>query len=353
MKYSREDLDIMLVKAYKDARKNERNTRAALEFEIHWEKNLRDLREELYNKRYTLSPATCFIITHPTKREVFAPSFRDRIISHFVYNILVPIVDKKFIHDSYSCRVGKGTLYGVNRFHHMLRSSTNNFTKKKCVLSLDISGYFMNINKNILEKVILKLIDKEKDKFDYDLIKYLVHQIVQSDATHNCIRIGDSKDWLGSPAHKSLFNTPKHKGLPIGALTSQLFSNIYLNKLDQYAKHTLKCKHYCRYVDDVRIIGNKKKLEKIAVHIQKFLKDSLDLELNMQKTTIISTYKRHSFLGAVIQNHKLYASPRTLKNFAKAVHNLDYFEDGILSKLNSYLGYLQYFHADKNYESYY
>ena len=39
------------------------------------------------------------------------------------------------------------------------------------------------------------------------------------------------------------------KGLPLGNYTSQMFANIYLNELDQYAKHNLKCKYYFRYMD--------------------------------------------------------------------------------------------------------
>ena len=43
--------------------------------------------------------------------------------------------------------------------------------------------------------------------------------------------------------------TPKGKGLPIGNLNSQFFANVYLNSLDQFVKHTLKCRHYLRYCD--------------------------------------------------------------------------------------------------------
>ena len=43
--------------------------------------------------------------------------------------------------------------------------------------------------------------------------------------------------------------------LPIGDLTSQLFSNIYLNELDQYVKRELKVQHYGRYVDDFFLVS--------------------------------------------------------------------------------------------------
>ncbi len=46
------------------------------------------------------------------------------------------------------------------------------------------------------------------------------------------------------PPHKRLSAAPPGKGLPIGNLTSQFFANVYLNELDQFVKHQLKCRHY-------------------------------------------------------------------------------------------------------------
>ena len=37
--------------------------------------------------------------------------------------------------------------------------------------------------------------------------------------------------------------------------TSQLFSNIYLSRLDDFLKRELKLRHYGRYVDDFYIVG--------------------------------------------------------------------------------------------------
>ena len=62
MTFDRNDINKLLYKAYLDARKNERNSRSALEFEINLEYNLRELREEIYKRKYTLSPSFCFIV---------------------------------------------------------------------------------------------------------------------------------------------------------------------------------------------------------------------------------------------------------------------------------------------------
>lgn len=350
MKYTREDLDYMVYVAYLEARKNERNTKSQLEFEFNLEENLRNLREQLFKRTYKPSPAFCFMITKPSKREVFAPAFIDRVVSHVLFGILYPLFDSLFIEDSYSCRKNKGTLYGIQRFEHHLRSATNNFTKKCYVLTLDISGYFMSIDKYLLEQEIFKQINSHNWNIDKEFTKWLTSIIIYKTSVADCVVLGNPKDWENFPPHKSLFNSKPNKGLIIGDLTSQLFSNIYLNIFDQYIKHILKCKHYSRYVDDSRIIHeNKQYLEKILDDIELFLITKLGLKINREKTKIISTWKRQEFLGAIILRHKRYATPRTLKNFALKVRYMESFpnNEANFGSLNSYLGYFQHFITNK------
>jgi hypothetical protein len=75
-----------------------------------------------------------------------------------VYNYISPIFEKLFIYDSYSCRKGKGTSMGVQRVAKFMRSCSENYTQDCYILKLDIQGYFMAIDKEILyEKVCAKL----------------------------------------------------------------------------------------------------------------------------------------------------------------------------------------------------
>jgi len=89
-----------LFQAYFDARKNKRNTINALVFEKHFESNLFNLYNELICQNYEPGPSICFIVTKPVKREIFAASFRDRVIHHYIYNKISPVFEKLFIHDS-------------------------------------------------------------------------------------------------------------------------------------------------------------------------------------------------------------------------------------------------------------
>jgi hypothetical protein len=49
------------------------------------------------------------------------------------------------------------------------------------------------------------------------------------------------------------------RGLPIGNLSSQLWSNCYMNPFDHYIKRQLRCSAYLRYVDDFALFSNSKK----------------------------------------------------------------------------------------------
>lgn len=246
--------------AYYCARSNKRNTVSQVRFERNLSANLIALYEEVRSRCYAPGGSMCFIIHDPVQREIFAASFRDRIIHHYLYNQLEPVFEPAFIYDSYSCRKGKGTLFGIERLEHHLRSCTDNYHKSCYALKLDIEGYFMNIDRSILFDLISSRIDRERSSsglpsgFDYDTVRYLLEKVVFLDPTKGCRIKGSLKDWRGLPHSKSLFHAPAGCGLPIGNLTSQLFSNIYLNELDQFVKRKLEFRHYGRYVDDFYMI---------------------------------------------------------------------------------------------------
>ncbi|NVP17146.1 hypothetical protein HUU51_00290 [Candidatus Gracilibacteria bacterium] len=133
--------------AYYDARKNKRNKKTQLEFEINLESNLLSLYEELINGKYIVGKSIYFIQKTPVKREIFAGNFRDRIIHHLLYNYISPIFENEFIYDSYSCIKGRGTSFGIERINKAIRSCSNNYTEDCYILKLDISGYFMSFYK--------------------------------------------------------------------------------------------------------------------------------------------------------------------------------------------------------------
>ena len=53
------------------------------------------------------------MVTDPTVREIWAATFRDRVVHHLLYDFLEPVFEPLFIHQSYACRPGKGTRRAV------------------------------------------------------------------------------------------------------------------------------------------------------------------------------------------------------------------------------------------------
>ena len=340
-----------LVQAYMDARRNERNNKSQLEFEINLSENLRKLANELIQRTWKPGPLKCFLITKPLMREIFAPQFRDEVVSHLLFNFIEPVFDKKFIYDSYSCRKGKGVLFGINRFDHCIKSVSNNYTEEAWSLSIDISGYFMSINRPILKQIVLKGLENEPE---FDFLKYLIETILDRDPLGDCIILGNRSEWSNLPPNKSLFNAPKDTGLTIGDVISQMFSNIYLDKLDQFCKRVLKCKYYCRYVDDLRILSKDKVwLESIIPQIRDFLKNELKLTVHPHKTKIENVKNVSLFLGASIRKGRIHTSKRTVNNFKMFIQTLKNCKKAghnELSKINSYLGYFSHFREFKTIE---
>lgn len=292
-----------LFASYYSARSNKRNTASQMKFERRLSENIISLYEDVRGRTYTPGRSICFIIHDPVQREIFAASFRDRIIHHYLYDKLDPVFDPVFIYDSYSCRKGKGTLFGIERLEHHIRSCSENYHKECWVLNLDIKGYFMSIDRGILWNLIKRrlncLISEARlpDGFDIDTVLFLLHKVVFLDLTKGCRIKGSLSDWRGLPPSKSLFHAPPGCGLPIGNLTSQLFSNIYLNKLDQFCKRELGFRHYGRYVDDFYLVDDsKERLEGAVPLIEDFLTMNLHLSLNQQKTRVYPSASGVPFL---------------------------------------------------------
>lgn len=340
--------------AYYDARKHKRNTYNALEFELHLEHNLLQLYREIVEYRYNISPSICFIVDKPVKREIFAANFRDRIVHHYVISKLMHIFENQFIYDSYSCRVGKGNLFGIRRLEHFVRSCSRNYTQQAYILKMDIQGFFMNINKNLLRDKVVRLVERKYAGEDKDIILYLLSLIILNDPTKNCRIKGKFSNWNGLPLSKSLFYTSSECGLPIGNLTSQIFANYYLNAFDHFMKEKLRLKYFGRYVDDFFVVHSDKEfLKGIVSIVRDYLKNTLGLTLHPNKVYLQSVYCGVGFVGGFARCFRTRMSKRTKRNFSelvKSVRHCDFLiqtfpEDRkqLEARINSYLGICQHF----------
>ncbi|MBU6426744.1 hypothetical protein KGQ27_00675 [Patescibacteria group bacterium] len=336
-----------LFKAYYDARRHKGLSANVLAFSADYESKLFKLYEDILDRRYVIGPSVCFIVNRPVKREIFAADFRDRVVHHLIFNYLNPIVERDFIKDSYSCRLGKGTSYGVRRVNHFLHSCSENYTHECWIMKLDIRGYFMSMNKDILYGKVKEVVDKARNiSFDKELLMYLVNKVVYHDPVTNCRIKGDRSDWVGLPKSKSLFFAEKNRGFPIGNLTSQLFGNIYMNRFDHIIKEDHNFKHYGRYVDDMIFVHKDKgTLASTIPIVKKYLFEELGLELHTKKIYLQPSAVGVSFLGAYIKRWCQYVGKKTKTNcytrisrWNSEVNKNSY--DKFLSSMNSYLGFM-------------
>lgn len=345
-----------LFTAYFDARKNKRNTANAIRFERNFESNIFGLHEDIISGNYKTSPGICFVVDKPVKREIFAADFRDRVVHHLLFNYLSPVYEKQFIHDTYSCRKGKGTHYGVKRIDHFIRSCSENYTKECYILKLDIKGYFMSINRDLLFSKTEKVLMDTRNEFEIgkDLIWNLLKEVIFNDPTTNCYIKGKESDWDGLPSSKSLFHAGKNTGLPIGNLTSQLFGNVYLNEFDHFIKKNLGIKYFGRYVDDFILIHQSRDYLKMLIsEIAQFLKTNLHLTLHPNKIYLQHFSKGVQYLGTFIKPHRIYIANRTKGSFFEAIQKQNNLVRDhkptqeemkeFLSSMNSYLGIMKHY----------
>jgi RNA-directed DNA polymerase len=288
-----------LYKAYLKARKSKRYKEYVLDFSWDVEKELRKLQEELINKTYQHGNYYKFTLYDAKKREIKAAPFRDRVVHHAICAIIEPIFDKSFVFDSYACRKGKGTHSAIRRLDRFIKSLCTKWGEENVYcLKCDISKYFDSIDHNILLSLIGKKI-KDPDLY------WLIKKVVKSSLTHR--------------VYKSLFDF-RDTGIPIGNLTSQLFANLYLNKLDQFVKHNLRQKYYLRYMDDFLVLSNsKKELHRLESVLRVFLRKELKLELHHTKVSLYTLSKGIGFLG--YRNYRNYRLVRssTVRRFVRNV----------------------------------
>lgn len=313
-----------LIRAAHRTRKGKRYRQSSLEFFSKLEENIIQLQNELIFNEYVPGIYRDFYIHEPKKRLISAPCFRDRVLQQAIYGVLEPVIDKRFIYDSYACRTGKGTHAGADRAQRFIRIVKRNHGRVYA-LKADISKYFHSI--------------------DHAILKGIVHRHVKCQRTLNLLF--DIIDCSPSQA--------PGVGIPLGNLTSQLFANMYLNELDRLAKHHLRERFYIRYMDDFVILHHDKAhLHKLRWFIEGWLGVYLKLSTN-HKTQVFpispSNGRALDFLG-----YRIYATHRLLRKCSvkRIKHKLKRFRrevgsgkksiSDIRPNIVSWLGHAQ--HAD-------
>jgi retron-type reverse transcriptase len=271
--------------------------------------NIVALHHDLARKSYRHGGYRAFKINDPQPRDIHKATVRDRLVHHAIYRILYPYFDRKFIFDSYSCRVNKGTHRAIDRLRVLAGKVSKNHTRTAWLLKCDIRKFFANIDHQLL-------------------IEIIKHQVDDADVL-----------WLLTEVIESFHTDGKHDiGLPLGNLTSQLLVNIYMNVFDHYVKRKLNVNYYIRYADDFVILHEQQGyLEDLLPRISLFLAEKLHLALHPDKVFIATLASGVDFLGWIHFPHHRVLRTTTKRRMLRKLEQVDKEES-----ISSYLGVLSY-----------
>lgn len=315
--------------AWNDARRGKRYYPQILKFGARVEENILGIQGELIHRVWRPSPWREFVCREPKLRLIQAPTFADRVVHHALVRVINPAFERRFILDSYACRKGKGTLAAGQRLTLFLRAAHMKAAqqgRRVYILKADIKSYFPSIVHDILMSIMQRTVQDEG-------ALWLINRIVRD-------------------------NGFEELGLPIGALTSQLFANVYLDVFDHYVKDELGVRWYVRYMDDFVVVEtDKAKLHDLLIMMGTVLWERLRLRLN-PKTTIFPASHGVDFAGYRHWTSFRLPRKRNVKRFRKKLRRMKrLYAEGrigvpfVRARLMSFLGYAKHCKAYRTTES--
>ncbi len=269
------------------------------------EQKLKQLRDALESNTFKTGRYRIFRIYEPKQRDIYMlPLYPDHIVHHALMNVLAPIWQKMFIHDSYACIPGRGLHAASRRCAELVR-------KNKYVLQCDISKFYPSINHDVMMRIVRRKISDRR-------ILNLLENIVRS--------------------------MPPPRGMPIGNLTSQWLGNLYLNDLDMFVKHQLHIRNYIRYCDDFCVFGNDaRELVQMRARLGDWLGHNLGLRFS--RAFIKPTSAGVNFIGYKhFETHVIltHAGVRKLRRKVSRVIAIANVSRHCESQLDSFRGWMQW-----------
>lgn len=318
--------------AYLDCRKRKRSKDTTTLFELNLARNLGRITRELGNKTWTPGSSMCFVVLLPKPREVWAATFADRVVHHIIYQRLRPRIEPGFAPTSFACIKNRGTLAAAAWAHQSLRRVTNGWTGSAWTLQLDIANFFPSIDQTILWQLLEPHVHEP-------WVARATRRIITHDVRVQAHFPGDPGRLALLEPHKSLWQAPPGKGLPIGNLTSQFAANVYLNELDSYISREIRPRFFGRYVDDIVLMDtDKNRLLEARDQIAGFLRTRLALRLHHGKTRLQPAHHGVDFVGWRLLPHRRYIRRSTSARAGLAFREHADDPDQLLASVNSYLG---------------
>jgi RNA-directed DNA polymerase len=225
--------------AFQNAARGKRGKAGAAGFEMQLADKLLALQDELRTGRYVPGAYCEFFIREPKLRRISAAPFRDRVVHHALCQQVEPLFEPAFSPHSYANRVGKGT-------HRALQQAQQMAQRFRYALRGDVVQHFACIDHARLHAKLARRVACAE-------ILRLISAILASGDDGAGGRLATAYF-----AGDDLFAANRPRGLPIGNLTSQFWSNVYLNDFDWFVQRELRCPAYLRFVDDFVLFSDDK-----------------------------------------------------------------------------------------------
>ncbi|MBI4756446.1 MAG: RNA-directed DNA polymerase [Betaproteobacteria bacterium] len=303
-----------LLAAWHKAARGKRGRRAAAAFEARLADNLLELQVELLEGRYRPGGYVHFVIHEPKRRRISAAPFRDRVVHHALCNVIEPRFERLFIADSYANRVGRGTHRAIDRFQSFAR-------RYRYVLRGDVVQHFPSIDHEVLRAALARVIP-EPD------VMALVDAILGSGDG----ALAGEYRMVWFPGD-DLLAACRARGLPIGNLTSQFWSNCHLHAFDEFVKRELRCRAYLRYVDDFALFDDSPQRLWAWKHAIVRRLARLRLTIHESRTQVAPTARGASWLGFVVYpEHRRVKARKVVEATQRLWAKVDAYRSGTLTR---------------------
>jgi RNA-directed DNA polymerase len=277
-------------------------------YEANLIEDLLALKRRLKDRTFRPDPLRrAWIPKAPGKfRPIGIPVVRDRVAQEVLRQLLSPLFERIFHHDSYGFRPGRDCHRAVERVLELRRQGHTH------VLDADISGFFDNIPHDVIMTAVAAEV---ADGNILGLLERFLKAGVMEDG-----------QWR-----------PTTVGTPQGGVISPLLANITLNSLD-WRLHDAGYR-FVRYADDFVVLCRSEAEVKGAHDLVQQHLTQLGLTLSAEKTKLTKFREGVAFLGFVISSRTVSMRPKAVEKFKNKIreltprhHNLD---QEVVGKVNA------------------
>lgn len=282
-------------------------------------KNLALLQGELLSDEYKPQPVKGVRIPKPKGgyRLLGIPTVKDRLVQQAIHQVLNPMYDAKFSHQSFGFRPARNA-------HQALKHAARQVQEgKRIIIDIDLEKFFDQVHHHRLLWLIGTRVGDRR-------VINLIHRFLKSGIMEGGLM------------------QQRVKGTPQGSPLSPLLSNIVLDELDQ--ELTRRGLSFARYADDLQVfVSSRQSAERIMTRVTKFIEGKMRLKVNKDKSAI-GRYYESNFLGHTILNRGRVGlsklSEERFKNKLRAItkRNRGIRLESMIQELTPVLrGWLQYF----------